>query len=605
MCGIIGYAGPRDGAAEVIRGLSRLEYRGYDSAGVAAVADDLLTVTRACGRVAALEDKLSTEHPAARIAIGHTRWATHGAPEERNAHPHVDCHGRLAVVHNGIVDNAAELRARLLANGHAINSDTDSECIAHLIEEAFDGDLLAAVMATVDEIEGTYAMAVVAKDQRCIVATRRGSPLIIGLGDGEYLLASDATAMLERTRDVVYLEDSHVALISDEGLEVFDADGQPVPVVPTHIGWSVESASLGRFETFMRKEIDEQPAAAARCLQGRIDATAREVVLPDLEELLDTHGTPRRIVFAACGTSYHAALVAKEDLQRWCGLSVEVQVASELRRGATRLGPGDLLVAVSQSGETADTLACTDIAREAGVPMLAVCNVVGSSLTRAADATLLTHAGPEISVASTKAFVTQVITLRLFAAALAQRMESLAPERLAAEIDALVSLPMKIREVVHSEAAIRSCAEQHSGSRMFAFLGRGHACAVALEGALKLAELSYLPAFGYPAGEIKHGPLAMVDEEVTVVCLATGDEAAKMVSTCEEVRARGARVIAVGPRQDLLQGAEAVLPIPDASSTTEPLLAAVALQLLAYHVARHLGRDIDHPRNLAKSVTVE
>ncbi len=610
MCGIIGYAGKRNGTEEVLRGLSGLEYRGYDSAGLATIgARGRLSVTRARGGVACLRRKLDRADSHVRFAIGHTRWATHGVPEERNAHPHVDCQGRFAVVHNGIVENADELRRRLASSGHSLSSETDTECIAHLIEEAYTGDLVAAVLAATAQLVGNYALAVVAKDEDCIVATRRGSPLIIGVGEGEYMLASDVLPILGRTREVIYLKNGHVATIRGETLTLRDETGALVTPTTKRVDWSIEETTRAGFQTYMRKEIDEQPAAIERCVQGRVVAGPRpRVVLPELDDLLATHASPRRIVFAACGTSFHASLAAKSAVEQWCGVPVDVQVASELRYGGTQLGPQDLLVAVSQSGETADTLACVEMARACGVRVLAVCNVAGSSISRAADATLLTRAGPEVSVASTKAFITQCVALRLVAAFLAQRSSEGSSDAVDAALTDLGRLPALVREVINGEPQIASAATSVTDSRLHVFLGRGIGHAVALEGALKLAELSYLPAVGYAAGEIKHGPLAMVDAQVNVVCvLPRGPLRRKMLSAISEVRARGGRVLAVGSRggEDLEVLGENLLELPQAGPGNEEMLAAVALQLFALHVADQLGRDIDRPRNLAKSVTVE
>ncbi len=610
MCGIIGYAGQRDGTEEVLCGLTGLEYRGYDSAGLATIGPHGgLSITRSRGGVESLRRKLDGADSHVRFAIGHTRWATHGVPDDRNAHPHVDCQGRIAVVHNGIVENAGELRRRLASQGHTLHSDTDTECIAHLIEDAYTGDLEAAVREATAQLVGNYALAVVARDEDCIVATRRGSPLIVGVGEGEFMLASDVLPILARTQEVIYLEDGHVAAIRGETLTLRDDVGDTVPLVTTRVEGSVEDATRAGFETYMRKEIDDQPAAIGRCLQGRlVSGVEPHVVLRELEALFAAHGAPRRVIFAACGTSLHASLAVKNSIEQWCGVPVDVQVASELRYGGMLGREGDLLIAVSQSGETADTLACVEMAQSRGVPVLAVCNVAGSSLARCADATLLTRAGPEVSVASTKAFTTQCVTLQLVAAWLAPRTNDVDPDAVTAALDGLAVLPALIRQVIDTEPEIAVAAMAAADSRLHIFLGRGLGHAVALEGALKLAELSYLPAVGYAAGEIKHGPLAMVDALVNVVCvLPSGTLRRKMLCAVSEVRARGGRVLAIGARgqDDVAALGDSLLELPGSDVGSEGLLAAVALQLFALHVARHLGRDIDRPRNLAKSVTVE
>lgn len=609
MCGIIGYSGPRNGTKEVLRGLKQLEYRGYDSAGIAAVNESGgLSVVRSLGRVESLRQKLGSTDMVVRAAIGHTRWATHGVPEERNAHPHVDCHGRLAVVHNGIVENAGALRRRLVGAGHTLRSDTDSECIAHLIEEVFVDDLPAAVRTATRELEGRYAVVAIAKDDDCIVAVRQGSPVLIGVGDGEFIVASDMLPIAERTKDVVYLENGQMAVIRDGGLQIFDENQHRVPTVIQQVDWDSEEVTSGEYDTFMRKEIEEQPAAIERCLRGRL--TRGEALLPKLPELerfLASIEVPRRVVFAACGTSYHASLLAKRSIERLCRIPVDVRFASELRQENSLLGAGDLLIAVSQSGETADTLGCVELAARRSVPVLAVCNVDGSSLVRAAAVTVLTHAGPEISVASTKAFSTQAVALGLVSATLAGRIGGGTASLVEAELEQLLVLPKLIRGVLAVEDKIAEAARAHADARMFAFLGKGASHPIALEGALKLAELTYVPAAGYAAGELKHGPLAMVDESVSIICIVDGGPSrAKMHGTIQEVRARGGLVVAFdsGTDENLGENVDRIA-LPTAPPGCAALVSTVALQLFAYHVARTLGREVDHPRNLAKSVTVE
>ncbi|MBV1860515.1 MAG: glutamine--fructose-6-phosphate transaminase (isomerizing) [Nannocystaceae bacterium] len=609
MCGIIGYSGPRNGTKEVLRGLKQLEYRGYDSAGIAAVDEHGgLSVVRSVGRVESLRQKLGATDMVVRAAIGHTRWATHGTTKERNAHPHVDCHGRLAVVHNGIVENAGVLRLRLANAGHTLHSDTDSECIAHLIEEVFTGDLPAAVRMATRALEGSYAVVAIAKNDDCIVAVRQGSPVIIGVGDGEFIVASDVLPILKRTQDVVYLDNGQMAVIRGGELQVFDEKQQRIPTTITHVDGESQEVTSGVYDTFMRKEIEEQPAAIERCLRGRITlGDVPETCLPELARFFHMNEVPRRIVFAACGTSYHASLVAKRSIERLCRVPVDVRFASELRLQDTLLRSSDLLVAVSQSGETADTLACVELAKARSVPVLAVCNVDGSSLVRAAKVTVLTHAGPEISVASTKAFSTQAAALGLISATLARRVGRGFSAEVASELEQLVALPSLIRSLLAAEGQIAAAAKVHADARMFAFLGKDAAHPMALEGALKLAELTYVPAAGFAAGELKHGPLAMVDETVSIVCLIGGGPSrTKMHGTIQEVRARGGRVLAfdTGDGGSLGEGVDHIR-LPTAPPSSAALVCAVALQLFAYHVARTLGRDVDHPRNLAKSVTVE
>lgn len=616
MCGIVGYIGFRSGVAECLRGLERLEYRGYDSSGVAAIdTRGALAVRRAVGGVANLSQTLEGAGVVGKTAIGHTRWATHGEPSEQNAHPHVDCTGRFAVVHNGIIENHAALRAELKLKGHKFQSDTDTEVIAHLVEETFEehGTLLQAVRAAAARLRGTYGFAVVfATDEDSeIVTTRSGSPLVIGVGEDEVFLASDVVAVLERTRRVLFLEDGDVAVLRPDAVTFFDKDGARVEREITQIEWSAEAAERGGFEHFMRKEIGEQPETIERISTGRIlydHRGRRRVELPELASILGDASAPSRIAAASCGTSYHASLVAKWYLERLAKIPTDVFIASEFRYEEPLLSQTDAFLSISQSGETADTLASLDLARETRLKSLAICNVIGSRLFREADATILTQAGPEVGVASTKAFSSQVIASLLVALDLGMRRGTLSHEDADAILAGLERLPQDIAAVLASEADIETIARKHAEARAFLFLGRGVQVPVALEGALKLKEISYTPAEGGPAGEIKHGPIALIDPGVSTIFVATPSPThRKLMANMSAIAARKGPVIAVAVEgtRNLADVAQDVITVPRVRYELQPVVNTVALQLFGYHVARSLGREIDKPRNLAKSVTVE
>jgi glucosamine--fructose-6-phosphate aminotransferase (isomerizing) len=612
MCGIIGYIGNRDPRLEVLRGLEKLEYRGYDSAGLAHVGPrGRMHVVRSEGRVASLRRKVDTQGSAARgeaSAVGHTRWATHGVPAERNAHPHVDCSGRLAVVHNGIVENHDELRRELELAGHRFSSETDTEVIAHLFEALDDGDPVATMRRVMGRVRGQLAVAIVRSGGSEIVAARRGSPLIVGCGHDEFFVASDPVAILERTRNVIYLDDDDIVLIGSDGFKCFDAAGNLVERSAHRIEWERGAAERGGYAHFMRKEIQEQPRAVARVLRGRTALNRDRVVhLPALDRLWSEVGVPRRVTVNACGTSLHAGMVGRHLLQSWCGIPVEIDCASELRHRDVGWSDDDLVVSVSQSGETADTLAVLDRALGGSVPTLSIVNVVGSSIARRSLATLYTQAGPEIGVASTKAFTTQVVVLALVALALRERLHG-TDNLVRAEVSALSEVPRLLPTILEQDEAIAAAARRFRDARAFAFLGRGLSYPVALEGALKLKEVTYIPASGYPAGEMKHGPIALIDERVPSVILSpTARTQTKMSSTAAEIRARRGPTFALAPASQnaLLDAADARVVLPDAPELVQCLLAGVALQLFSYHLGCALGRDVDKPRNLAKSVTVE
>ncbi|MBL9103917.1 MAG: glutamine--fructose-6-phosphate transaminase (isomerizing) [Myxococcales bacterium] len=621
MCGIIGYTGPRQAVPILLDGLRKLEYRGYDSAGVAILGNaDLgsgahrLDLVRCKGKIAALADQLGATPLAGHCGIGHTRWATHGRPSEVNAHPHRV--GHVAVVHNGIIENHAELRARLAARGSSFASETDTEVIAHLIEQELQqgGDLLQAVVRAAAQMHGTWGIAAVHdRDPETLVIARHSSPLLIGLGGPgvshdcpgpENFIASDVAAVLAYTRHVIDLDDGDVARVTRTSFEIVDAAGKPVTRPRRRVDWSPQAAEKQGFKHYMLKEIHEQPRAIHATLLGA-GLTDDDVRLEGLD--LDLKGVTR-IVMLACGTSWHAALTGRYLIESLARIPVEVDIASEFRYRDPIVRPGDLAIAISQSGETADTLAALKEAGQRGARTLAICNVLGASLSRVAEQTLYTHAGPEISVASTKAFTTQLTILTAIAIHLGRRTGTLSQERARDLIVGLQNLPLHVDNLLAHSAAIKIIARRHAGARDCLFLGRGLCYPVALEGALKLKEISYIHAEGYASGEMKHGPIALIDEHVPVVVLALrGPGYGKVLSNLEEVRARSGKIIALATVGDQALGdlADDLILVPDVAPELQPILASVPLQLLAYHFADIKGTDVDQPRNLAKSVTVE
>jgi glucosamine--fructose-6-phosphate aminotransferase (isomerizing) len=608
MCGIVGYVGPDEALPIVLEGLRRLEYRGYDSAGVA-VVDGGLTVVKRAGRLAELERALEEGAPVrGSVGMGHTRWATHGEPSDGNAHPHLDCRRRIAVIHNGIVENFASLRAELEKAGHTLASETDTECIAHLVEDAFEGDLAAAVRSVVARLEGAYAMVVLSLDEPDrLIGVKVSSPLVVGLGEGETILASDIPAVLERTKTVVPVAEDRIVEISARGLSMTDLEGQPVDVEPIEVDWDVARARKGGYDDFMLKEIHEQPDAIRDTLVGRTDA-AGMLALDELHLPADVLREVDKVFVVACGTAFHAGLVAKYAIEHWTRIPVEIEIASEFRYRDPVLGPDTLTLAVSQSGETIDTLEAARHARRQGSRVIAVTNTVGSSLSREADGVLYTHAGPEIGVAATKTFATQMAALHVTALYLAQVRGSMFPEEIREVVDDMRRLPGAVRRAIQLDARVRAVAERYGGARDVLFIGRHTGYPAALEGALKLKELSYVHAEGYPAGELKHGPIALIESGVPVVAVATECHVyPKMLSNIQEVRARGASVIAVATEGDerIEALADEVLFVPRTPELLSPVTVVVPLQLLAYHVAKLRGCDVDRPRNLAKSVTVE
>ncbi len=608
MCGIVGYVGPDQALPIILEGLRRLEYRGYDSAGVALI-DGGLTVVKRAGKLDELVRAVETgPSPSGKVGMGHTRWATHGEPSDRNAHPHLDCRGRIAVIHNGIIENFAALRAGLEKRGHTLVSDTDTECIAHLIEERGEGDLAGAVRATVSELEGAYAIVVLSLDQPdVVVGAKVSSPLVVGLGEGENILASDIPAVLSRTRTVVPVEEGQVVEVRADRVTVTDFEGNVVEPTPMEVDWDVARAEKGGFDDFMLKEIHEQPAAIRDTLVGRVDANGL-LSLDELHVDADVLREVDKVFVVACGTAFHAGLVAKYAIEHWTRVPVEIEIASEFRYRDPVLGPDTLTLAVSQSGETIDTLEAARHASRQGSRVIAVTNTVGSSLAREADAALYTHAGPEIGVAATKTFATQMAALYLTALYLAQVRGSMFPEEIAEVVERIHELPAQVERALALDAEVRDVAGRYHQARDFLFIGRHVGYPAALEGALKLKEISYIHAEGCPAGELKHGSIALVESGVPVVAVATECHVyPKMLSNIQEVRARGADVIAVATEGDREVGelARHVLFVPRTPELLAPVVVTVPLQLLAYHIAKLRGCDVDQPRNLAKSVTVE
>ena len=607
MCGIVGYVGEREVVPLLIEGLRKLEYRGYDSAGVAVVKNGTLRTVKAEGKLDALTRKLADVTLEGRLGLGHTRWATHGRPSERNAHPMTDTRDRVAVIHNGIIENFATLRRRLVGEGWTFRSETDTEVVANLISSRLDaaGDLLRAVQEAITELEGHYAFAALAVGEEGIVVARQGPPLVLGLGEGEQFLASDPTALVAHTRRVVFLENGDVARLRTGQVEIWGRDRQPVERPPSRLGWNPIQTEKGGYKHFMAKEIHEQPQAIQETFSGRVDFERGRIDLDELALPEERLKSVRRVHLLACGTSWHAALVGKFLIEELARIPVEVDYGSEYRYRDPLVDDEVLAFGISQSGETADTLSAMEAAKERGALLGCICNVPGSQATRISDGTLLTHAGPEIGVASTKAFTTQLMALYLLALHLRQVRNGGA---LSAELlRGIAHLPQAVRDVLDGEARVAHLARVYGRAEDFLYLGRGINYPIALEGALKLKEISYIHAEGYPAGEMKHGPIALIDEELPVVAIATGDRVfEKMVSNLQEVQARQGRTLVVTDRPDELAelGGE-VLVVPRVPSLLQPIVNVVPLQLLAYHVGVWRGADVDQPRNLAKSVTVE
>jgi glutamine---fructose-6-phosphate transaminase (isomerizing) len=621
MCGIVGYVGGQEAVPVIIEGLRRLEYRGYDSAGIAVVDETgELNLRRASGKLRNLEEVLKETPIAGDYGVGHTRWATHGRPTEENAHPHRDCTGRIVVVHNGIIENYLTLKRELQAKGHRFVTETDTEVIAHLIESeiqgAGDGGFSEAVRRALGHVRGIYALAALSADEpHTIVAARLGPPIVIGLADGEYFVASDIPAILPHTRDMIFLDDGDVAVIDRSGVRILDQNGVESPPKVQHVTWDPVLAEKGGYRHFMLKEVFEQPRAVRDTAQGRISVDTGHVFLEEVASAIGNVRDVTDIKIAACGTAWHAALVAKHLIEELSRIPVEVDYASEFRYRNPILGPSTLMIVISQSGETADTLAALREAKRHGCRTIAICNVPGAMMTREAGGTLYTHAGPEIGVASTKAFTSQLVAAYLLALFLGEERGTLSETELRLHAQMLSELPVRLESLLESGVAYDELAKEFFRATDFLYLGRGINFPIALEGALKLKEISYIHAEGYAAGEMKHGPNALIDENLPVVIINTLDSDSpsshlryeKTLSNIQEVKARDGRVIAIvtaGDRETR-EMADHVIEIPPTSELLSPVLAVVPLQLLAYHIAVRRGCDVDQPRNLAKSVTVE
>jgi glucosamine--fructose-6-phosphate aminotransferase (isomerizing) len=609
MCGIVGYLGQSEAKSILFEGLRKLEYRGYDSAGICVISSDKeLGCIRSVGNLDSLERALEGVELTGKVGVGHTRWATHGAPTMENAHPHLDCRGDIAIVHNGIIENFLQLRAGLAEQGHTFSSQTDSEILAHLLELNYRGDLAQAMRDSLKRVEGSFAVVAVHREEPgVIVAARRGSPMALGLGDGEYFIASAVPAFLAKTRRVVFVEDDEVLSVNGDGYTISDLDGKWVSRAVSEVEWDIDAAEKGGYPDFMLKEIYEQPRAVADTIADKFDPSG-EIAAEELAIDPATAAGLRRIVVVACGTSFHAGLLAKYLFERWAELPCEIEIASEFHSRNLVVTPEDLVVAISQSGETADTLAGVREARRRGAMVVAVVNVVGCQMTRESDGAIYTHAGPEIGVAATKTFTSQMAAMYLLALYIGRLRGVLSDERYAKNVKQLKALPGKMEQVLADSDPVVACANKYHRADDFLFLGRGFGYPVAMEGALKLKEISYIHAEGQPAGEMKHGPIALLDKDVPVVAVAPRDSVyEKMTSNIQEVKARGAPVLAVATRGDeeIKLLCDDVLFVPETLETLYPMLTVLHLQLLAYHIAKLRGCNVDQPRNLAKTVTVE
>jgi len=608
MCGIIGYTGKNDSISRTLEGLKRLEYRGYDSAGVAFFENGSIDVKRCKGKIGDLTELVAKENHASNTAIGHTRWATHGKPSTENAHPHRS--DGIVIVHNGIVENYVELKKRLQADGFKFTSETDTEIICHLIRKHADGRPLEdAVREAVKEVRGAYALAVISeKESGKIVAVRKDSPLVVGVGDGEYFVASDIPAFLSHTRDVVFLDDGELVVLTGDGYSISKTSGEPVAKEISHINWNSAMAEKGGYRHFMLKEIFEQPRALADTLAGRLNAETGEVNLEEFHITADELKAIDKVHIVACGTSWHAGITGKYMIEELARVPVEVDIASEFRYRNPLIGSGELFIAITQSGETADTLAAQRMARKLGARVMSICNVIGSTASREADAVFYTHSGPEIGVASTKAFTAQMAGLYLFAVALGRAKGMIPDDRMQELMKEVLMVPDKIEKALLHDPAIEELAKSYVEKTGFLYIGRGINYPIALEGALKLKEISYIHAEAYPAGEMKHGPIALINEGFPVIALAPKDRLyEKLISNIQEIRSRGGSIIAVttGDAEELSEMADHKIVVPESISYLQPMLLTVPLQLLAYHIGVLRGCDVDQPRNLAKSVTVE
>ena len=611
MCGIVAYVGKRQAQDVIIKGLKRLEYRGYDSAGIA-LLNGGLNVYKKKGKVSDLEQHLKGKNLSSHIGIGHTRWATHGEPNDVNAHPHYSSTGKLAIIHNGIIENYSSLKQELLNKGHKFLSETDTEVFIHFIEDIKENvgcSLDEAVRLALTKVVGAYAIVIMSlEDPDLLVAARKGSPLVVGVGKDEFFLASDATPIVEYTNDVVYLNDQEIAVIRDGKLSIRNTANLPLTPYIQKVDLELEAIEKGGFDHFMLKEIFEQPKSIGDCMRGRLDASSGRLTLGGLREYLNTLVNADRIIIVACGTSWHAGLVAEYFFEEFCRIPVEVEYASEFRYRNPIIREGDVVIAISQSGETADTLAAIELAKSKGAIIFGVCNVVGSSIPRTTHAGAYTHAGPEIGVASTKAFTAQLTVLSMIALIVAHKKGSITDQKYHELLVDLETIPAKVERCLELNAQVQTIADEFKDARNFLYLGRGYNFPVALEGALKLKEISYIHAEGYPAAEMKHGPIALIDKEMPVVFIATKDSSyEKIVSNIQEVRARKGRVISIVTEGDTLipKMSEFTIEVPQVHEALMPMISVIPLQLLSYHIAVMRGCNVDQPRNLAKSVTVE
>jgi glucosamine--fructose-6-phosphate aminotransferase (isomerizing) len=613
MCGIIGYIGAKPVVPVLIEGLRRMEYRGYDSAGVAVVSPEGISLRRSAGKLVNLENVIRTEPVDGLYGLGHTRWATHGRPTEENAHPHRDCTGRIVVVHNGIIENYLELKEELQAQGHEFKTETDTEIVAHLVEREMQSDGLEnGVRRALKLMRGMFAVVLVSlEDPEKIVAARNGPPIVIGLGQDEFFVASDIPAILAHTRDVVFLGDEEMAVITRSGVQFTDFAGRAVSKTTQRVLWDPIAAEKGGHRHFMLKEIFEQPTAARDTILGRVSLESGKIFLTDLNISDADITAAEKVTIVACGTSWHAGLVGKYLIEALAKVPVEVDYGSEYRYRNPIVAGRELTIVITQSGETADTLAALREARRKGAKTIAICNVVGSMATREADGTVYTHAGPEIGVASTKAFTSQLVALQLLALYLAQVRQTLAPAEIRGHIGELLKMPLILEQAIKASASAEKVAERFHNRSDFLFLGRGINYPIALEGALKLKEISYIHAEGYPAGEMKHGPIALIDELMPVVAIAPNDHVfEKMIGNVQEAKARGGSVIAITSEGDsrmagVLDAGDMMMSMPETTPLLTPIVMTIPLQLIAYHIAVRRGCDVDQPRNLAKSVTVE
>ena len=609
MCGIVGYVGDRQAAEFLLDGLSRLEYRGYDSAGIAVYDGENIRVAKSVGRLAALRDKIKGNVPVGSLGIGHTRWATHGRPSDVNSHPHTDCHGDFAIVHNGIIENYLSLKEELIAKGHVFKSETDTEVVVHLLEDVYTGDFVAAVRAVLARIEGSYALVFMSRRHPdMLICTKQDNPLIIGLGEGENFIASDIPAIISKTRRTYILSDGEVAVVRENAVEVTNHLGAPVPKKVFEVTWNAEAAEKGGYEHFMLKEIHDQPKAVRDTMSQRITADKKAISFEELAWDADYLNSFNKIYIVACGTAYHAGLVGKYYIEKLARVLVEVDVASEFRYRDPIIDEHTLLIVVSQSGETSDTLAALKESKRRGAKTLAITNVVGSSIAREADQVVYTWAGPEIAVASTKAYTTQLVLFFMLALYMAEIKGSISAERTDELVAQLHEIPAQVSEILSDVDPIKTFAKQYGFNEDVFYIGRGLDYAVSLEGALKLKEISYIHAEAYAAGELKHGTLALIVEGVPVIALATQRNVyEKTLSNIKEVKARDAVVIGIAAEGDieLKKYVDHVMHVPASDEFIMPILSVIPLQLLAYYAAITRGCDVDKPRNLAKSVTVE